>query len=427
MQSKRARKIAFFAADLLLFHLALFITLALRYGSLPDLDLWLSNQLPFLIVYFLWMVIFYVAGLYDMEKFISEKEIRNRTFKTMITAGVLAIMIFYLVPYFKITPKTTLVMNTMIVFFLVWFWRKIFFIRAAKSSKIKIFFPESGEEIKNLAELINSRPQMGYETTENLKDANIVIASKENKKNNDYVQALYEIVRNGKTVMDFDKFYELVTGKIPVSLIGKTWFLENLLEINKQAFEKAKRTLDVTMVVLLLVPFLALFPFIALLIKTTSKGPVFYRQKRVGKNGKIFEIVKFRSMMAGAEKNGAQWAKEKDERVTMAGNFLRAARLDELPQIWNILKGDLSFIGPRPERPEFTEELEKQIPHYSMRHLIKPGLSGWAQINFPYGASVEDAMEKLQYDLFYIKNRSLLLEISIILKTIMIILSHSGR
>ena len=427
MHGKRLRKIAFFAADLLLFHLALFFTLALRYGSQLDLDLWLSHQLPFLTVYFLWMIIFYIAGLYDIEKFISEKEIRNRTFKTMITAGILAIMIFYLVPYFKITPKTNLVIDTIIVFFLIWMWRKILFAYAVKSSKIKIFFPDSEEEIENLIELISRRPQLGYEITKNIKDAGIVIASKESKKNHGYVQSLYEMVRKGKTVMDFDKFYELITGKIPVSMIGKTWFLENLLEINKQAFEKSKRALDVGLALLLFIPFFALCPIIALAIKTTSKGPVFYRQKRVGKNGRIFEILKFRSMLADAEKNGAQWAKEKDERVTMAGNFLRSTRLDELPQIWNILKGDLSFIGPRPERPEFTEELEKQIPHYSMRYLIKPGLSGWAQINFPYGASVEDSVEKLQYDLFYIKNRSLLLEISIILKTIMIILSHSGR
>jgi len=132
-------------------------------------------------------------------------------------------------------------------------------------------------------------------------------------------------------------------------------------------------------------------------------------------------------MIVNAEKNGVQWAKERDGRVTFVGNILRKTRTDELPQIWNVLKGDLSFVGPRPERPEFVEELKKQIPHYSMRHLIKPGLSGWAQINFPYAASVEDAMEKLQYDLFYLKNRSLGLDIAILLKTIMIILRKEGR
>ncbi|MFH1534764.1 MAG: sugar transferase, partial [Patescibacteria group bacterium] len=223
------------------------------------------------------------------------------------------------------------------------------------------------------------------------------------------------------------KFYESVTGKIPVSLIDKTWFLENLLEINKQTFEKFKRVVDIIFSIILFIPFIIVYPFAALAIKINSKGPVFYKQKRVGKNEKFFEILKFRSMVADAEKNGAEWAKENDKRITIAGNILRKTRIDELPQIWNVLKGDLSFVGPRPERPEFVQELENQIPHYSMRHLVRPGLSGWAQINFPYGASVEDATEKMQYDLYYIKNRSFLLEISIMLKTIMTLLSHSGR
>jgi len=168
-------------------------------------------------------------------------------------------------------------------------------------------------------------------------------------------------------------------------------------------------------------------PLIGALIKLNSAGPIFYRQKRVGKNGKIFEIAKFRSMFKDAEKNGAQWANEKDERITGMGKILRKTRIDELPQLWNVLKGEMSFIGPRPERPEFVEELQKQIPHYVMRHLVKPGLSGWAQIKFPYGASVEDAMEKLQYDLYYIKNRSFVLDLAITARTIAAVLSREGR
>ena len=141
----------------------------------------------------------------------------------------------------------------------------------------------------------------------------------------------------------------------------------------------------------------------------------------------MFWLVKFRSMVQDAEKDGAKWAEKEDTRITKVGNFLRKSRLDELPQLWNVLKGEMSFIGPRPERPEFVRELEKQIPFYQTRHLIKPGLTGWAQINFPYGASVEDAMEKLQYDLYYIKHRSLVLDFGVVLKTIKIVLSRGGR
>jgi len=185
--------------------------------------------------------------------------------------------------------------------------------------------------------------------------------------------------------------------------------------------------LDAFLASALFVPLTAMLPIVALAIKLNSAGPIFYRQRRIGKNGKEFEIAKFRSMVCDAEKNGAVWASCNDNRVTFVGKILRKTRIDELPQIWNVLKGELSFIGPRPERPEFVKELVEKIPYYQMRHLVKPGLSGWAQINFPYGASVEDALQKLQYDLFYVKNRSIVLEISIMLKTIMTLLKREGR
>jgi len=165
-----------------------------------------------------------------------------------------------------------------------------------------------------------------------------------------------------------------------------------------------------------------------------SSGPILIKQKRVGRDSRIFELVKFRTMLAlapdgSAEKAGAQWSKEKDDRITRIGKWLRKTRLDELPQVWNVLKSEMSFVGPRPERPEFafSNELLAQIPFYQIRHVIKPGLTGWAQIKYPYASSVEDNLQKLQYDLYYIKNRSFVFEIAIILKTIKIILSGGGR
>lgn len=427
MYSNRSKKFIFFLTDIILFYLALFITLTLRYGSFPSMDFWLIHLWPFAIIYFLWLIIFYIAGLYDIEKFISARELRNRILKTMVSAGILAIILFYLVPFFNITPKTNLIIDGIIIFLFIWSWRNILFNSAIKSSKIKIFFLGKNKEIDEFSDFINNRPQMGYATINNMAVADIIVISEEAKQDEASVQSLYELIRLGKTVIDFDKFYESITGKIPVSLISKTWFLENLLEINKQTFEKVKRAADVFFSIFLLIIFAVIYPFISLAIKINGKGPVFYKQKRVGRNEKIFEILKFRSMIADAETNGAEWAKKDDKRITLIGKILRKSRIDELPQAWNVLKGDLSFIGPRPERPEFTRDLEKQIHHYSMRHLVKPGLSGWAQVNFPYGASVEDATEKMQYDLYYIKNRSLLLEISIMFKTIMTILSRSGR
>jgi exopolysaccharide biosynthesis polyprenyl glycosylphosphotransferase len=170
-----------------------------------------------------------------------------------------------------------------------------------------------------------------------------------------------------------------------------------------------------------------LMGLIALAIKIDSTGPVFYRQKRVRQNDQEFELIKFRTMVHNAEgQTGAVWAKKNDPRVTRVGKILRLTRLDEFPQLINILKEDMSFIGPRPERPEFVRELKEKIPYYSLRHSVKPGITGWAQVNYRYGASIEDAIEKLQYDLFYIQNMSLLLEIRIFLKTIQVVLFGKG-
>jgi lipopolysaccharide/colanic/teichoic acid biosynthesis glycosyltransferase len=166
--------------------------------------------------------------------------------------------------------------------------------------------------------------------------------------------------------------------------------------------------------------------FTAVLIRIETKGPIFFRQKRVGLNGSVFEIVKFRSMVQNAETGEAIWAVENDSRVTRVGKIIRKLRIDELPQLWNIIKGDMSLVGPRPERPEFIEELNRVIPFYFIRHVVKPGITGWAQVNFKYGASKEDALEKLQYDLYYVKNLSFFLDARIILKTIRVVLFGTG-
>ena len=164
----------------------------------------------------------------------------------------------------------------------------------------------------------------------------------------------------------------------------------------------------------------------ALFIKLESRGPILYKQERIGKDEKTFELIKFRSMRVDAEANGAVWAMENDPRVTRVGKVIRRLRLDELPQLWNVLKGDMSFVGPRPERMEFVRYLKKEIPYYALRHAIGPGITGWAQINYPYGASTKDALQKLQFDLYYIKNMSVILDMYIIIQTIRVMLLKKG-
>jgi len=230
-------------------------------------------------------------------------------------------------------------------------------------------------------------------------------------------KAFYECIPYKIRFLDLAQSYELLTGRIPISYVNQTWFLENINEHQKKIYDNLKRVVDVVAASILLTLSLPLWPLIALAIKWESAGPVFYKQERVGKDKKLFGLLKFRSMIQSAEIGTAVWAEAKDKRVTKVGAFLRRMHLDEAPQMINIIKGDIGLVGPRPERIEFVQELEKQIPHYNIRHITKPGFTGWAQINFRYARTPMDTYEKFQYDLYYLKNRSLLLDFAILLKT----------
>ena len=214
--------------------------------------------------------------------------------------------------------------------------------------------------------------------------------------------------------------------KVPLEAISQLWFLENISRGEKRLYEFLKRLTDISLAIIGGIVFAVLYPFIALAIKWETEGPVFYKQSRIGKGGKIFEVIKFRTMIKEAEKYGAVWATKNDQRVTKAGRFLRKTRLDELAQVINILKGEMSVVGPRAERPEFVEKLKKEIPFYDERLLVRPGLTGWAQINYGKDLDSNDTKEKLQYDLYYIKNRSLTIDLAVILKTIKTVLSATG-
>lgn len=223
----------------------------------------------------------------------------------------------------------------------------------------------------------------------------------------------------GIEVIDMPDMYQLLKERIPIKYIQDDWLLkEKGFDLSGKIFMiKVKRLIDITIPSLILLVSLPLWPIIALFIKINSKGPVFYTQERVGKNESFFSLYKFRSMIDKAEKKGAVWADENDKRITFVGKILRKVHLDELPQLLNVIKGDMSLLGPRPERPEFVEDFKKKIPYYSFRHFIKPGLTGWAQVNYPYASSLKDSGEKLEYDLYYISHMNLLLDLKILLKT----------
>ena len=243
------------------------------------------------------------------------------------------------------------------------------------------------------------------------------------------VDKLLQYKLGGMQYYNYLEFYEMYENKLPVSNLSPKWFLENTgFEIYYNSFNlKAKRILDIIFALLIGVCVIPIMIIAAIIIKLESKGPIFFIQERIGEGNKPFKIVKFRSMTTDAEKDGPKWATKNDNRVTKFGKFMRLTRIDELPQLWNVLRGEMSFVGPRPEREFFIKQLEKEIMYYNLRHTVKPGLTGWAQVMYPYGASIEDAYRKLQYDLYYIKNHDIIFDMKILLKTVTIVIFGKGR
>ncbi|WP_373487801.1 TIGR03013 family XrtA/PEP-CTERM system glycosyltransferase [Blastomonas sp.] len=271
------------------------------------------------------------------------------------------------------------------------------------------------DAIKNLAKHV-----------ENLNVTEVVLALEE-RRNALPVNDLLRIKTTGVHVNDLSTFLERETGRVDLDTVNPSWLIfSDGFSAGRRISTIAKRFFDLVVSSILLAltgPFILLF---ALLVKLDSKGPAFFRQERVGLYGQPFQIIKLRSMRTDAEVDGAQWAQKNDPRVTRMGRFIRKVRIDELPQAWSVLKGDMSFVGPRPERPEFVASLETQMRYYNERHMVKPGITGWAQINYPYGASVEDTRHKLEYDLYYAKNYTPFLDLLIILQTLRVVLWPDG-
>ena len=436
MRSRTVLNILLFFGDILLFYLALYLTILLRYESNDVSRLWRLHLAPFTGVFLMWLFILAAGGIYEQRLQWNMRSL-DRILRLLGLGSIIALVIFYAFASTRITPKTNLVIDVALTAIFLVAWRYLLYHLASRIQN-KVLFLGKRREIDELKTFIKERPHLGFsiapdyknegqlEEYAHLQNVDIVVISEDHMKNPALIKTLYNLISQNVGFVDFPTFYENLTGKVPVSIISETWFLENLTENKKQFIDGAKRFIDILLAVILLIPALILLPIVALFIKLESSGPIFFRQKRVGQHGRIFDFIKFRSMVKNAEnlsglKTGAEG------RVTRIGKFLRKSYIDELGQIMNVLKGEMSFIGPRPERSEFVEILEKKVPFYRMRLLVRPGITGLAQVSMEYDASVEDAQEKLQYDLYYIKNRSLLLDLSIMLKTIPTILSRSGR
>ncbi|MGB0757153.1 MAG: sugar transferase [Patescibacteria group bacterium] len=448
----KTRKILMILGDIGIFYASLYLALTIRTQTLVTQGVWADHWPTFTVVFGLWIIGLYIIDFYDLS---SAKNDRKFIIRVGVAAAVLttlAVLYFYTIPNLRIAPKTILIIDVLITLALLIGWR-LAFNKQAKNASHSLIAIGIGSSGQSLLQEIQNTPQWGYKTVaifdENAKpefspiptfttldnlsqiisdtDTKTIVVDDKLYTSERYINTLFSIISPDITIIPLTLLYEQIAQKIPVQSISKSWFLENISKHDHDIHDKIQRLVDIVFSLFLLVITLPLYPLIILAIKLDSPGPAFYRQERLGYLGKPFMMIKFRTMVEKAEKNGAQWAQKNDPRITRVGKWMRKSRIDELPQMMNILKGEMSFIGPRAERQAFIEQLEQELPFYKQRLLVKPGASGWAQVNYKYGASVEDALEKLQYDLYYVKNRNWYLDASIVLKTIKIMSSLGGQ
>lgn len=410
--------------DIAVLYVSLILTLIIRYGQDSFKEPLAAHLKPFSLIFIVWVLIFYLFDLYKDRLFrISFETIRMLILAISINI-VASIILFYLFPaFFKLTPKTNLAIFALIFGISDILWRFILIkIYVSGGFKNRLQIIGDSPIINEIVDYLKNNPQLGYDLTwpnrqaSGLKNdqADTIVIQSHLKKNPEFIKTIYQLLPKKIAVIDLITFYETIFQKLPLKELDESWFIEKITTY-RNFYDAAKRTIDFCLALFLNIIFLPLILAIALLIKSTSKGLAIYKQTRTGVNNKPFILFKFRTMKINEP--GPLWTDKNDKRLTWIGKILRYTHLDEIPQLYNILKGEMSLIGPRAERKELTE-LYGQIPYYEIRHIIKPGLTGWAQVNYKPSASVEEAAEKLQYDIYYIKNRSLILDFLILLKTI---------
>ena len=423
----------------------------LRLGS--DSSLVLNYEYGFLkilAITTLTMVCMHYFDLYDRKRVTSKQE---TTFRILLVLGILCFVlagITYTFPQFQIGNQT-LVLGLAILTCTLFGWRSAYgWLVKQPFLRERIIVLGEGKRANWLVNTMRAQPELGMEVIgwagsaddtsgarevignrlmEQVRNSRVdrVIVALGDRRGKMPVRELLDLRLQGIKVEDATGIMEKISGKIEVESLNPSWLIFSGGFRSTPGFLLMRRVVSIAIsliCLLVLVPFL---PLIALAIKLTSAGPVFYRQERVGKGGKVFTCYKLRTMVENAEAGqGATWAGNNDPRITSIGRWLRRSRLDEVPQLWNVLRGDMGFVGPRPERPEFVEWLSREIPFYQIRHIIRPGITGWAQVRYQYGSSLEEAKEKLEFDLYYIKNVSLSLDVLILAATIKIVLLGRG-
>ena len=451
--SRKKRQFFIACIDIIILVSAVYLSLWLRDMRIPSIARF-SRHIPYFIpIIAAWVVCLYTAGFYSLEM----PHIGYRTVSFIAIIAIICTLFgfafFYLNLRARLVPKTILVIYSLIVSWLIIIWRWIYnglALRFAANTDIAfvgindtviellknmrnfsymsynvlfLYTEKPGDYDTNKILVIND-PVSFINEIRNKKVQMVVVTNKENLPVTTQ-NVLFELLRSHIQFVNLSDFYEIFMRRIPLDAVNEQWFLTSIHLQSKKIYRLIKRTVDVIMAIIFFMITLPFWPFIILLIKTESPGPAFFKQERTGYLGQPFTIIKFRTMRVAD--NAHEPTERGDSRVTKVGYLLRKTRIDEIPQFLNVIKSDMSFIGPRPERPELIQKLEQEVPFYRQRLLVKPGLSGWDQVSGEYHSpSREDTYKKLQYDLYYIKNMSFFLDVSIFFKTLVTVFKRGG-
>lgn len=436
-----------FIGDIIALVVALLSALYIRNGEFPSSSVINTHLAPFSILFIVSLLINFIFGLYEKHTIIFKNRLPVTLLNVQIINTVISIAFFYFIPFYSITPKIVLFLYIVISLILMSIWRMVISPRLAPKKTQRALIIGDTKETEELYEEVNhnSRYNMFFtgilrpssDTQQTIKEISdcliskkisIVVIDTRHAKLVNVIPELYKFALSGVMFFDVSKMYESIFDRVPISLMGKTWFVENMSAVSpKFVYDSLKRVFDIIVSLVLGIISLIFYPFVILAIKLEDGKEIFSYQQRIGQNNKIVKIMKFRTMNV-ANDNG-KWGTV-ENKVTRIGQFLRKTRIDELPQLWNVLRGDISLIGPRPEFPDPVNHYAEQIPYYNLRHVIKPGLSGWAQIygEHPHhGIGISETTNKLSYDLYYIKNRSFMLDLKIALRTIKVLITFVGR
>ncbi|MDE2038371.1 MAG: sugar transferase [Patescibacteria group bacterium] len=436
------------AGDLIAYLFSLILTLTIRYAALPGRSLIYLHLESFGALFLAFVLVNFAAGLYDRGTASARQGMPGMIFKAQLANAVLGVAYFYLVPT-DIAPKSNLALFLVISTLALYVWRLAMFPVFSAARKQAAVLVGAGKDVDDLQEEIDSDARYGLAFKEAIDPgaagdlgaaigaalartgATVVVADFHDRRVEEAMPRLYSLMFSGAQIIDAGRLYESVFGRVPTSMVGERWFVENSAAAlgSRRVYDVLKRAMDVAVAGLAGIVSLAVYPFVIAAIKIEDGGPIFVVQTRVGKGGAPITVRKFRSM--SADDGGAYGAGgQTKNRVTRVGRFIRLTRIDEFPQFWSIVAGSQSLIGPRPELPSLVEVYSREIPYYNVRHLIKPGLSGWAQISHRahphHHVAVDDTRDKLSYDLYYIKNRSFLLDVRIVLQTLKAQFSKQG-